>query len=134
MSTLDDIDQPDATLTLGGKERKLHFGFKAWKIIHRDHGGMKKILETAKDDPEGFVIEQLPKLLLLSLVPVEGEEPAPTIEVVELWLDDFDISGLKAINAKLMNAFVGSAPQKKEGQKNEAKSKEGADPQAAETE
>ena len=120
MSELDDIDHPGIVLHLGGKDRRLNFGFKAWKAVHRDCGGLAKILNAAKDDPEGFMIDQFPKLLVLAVVP-EGE--APTLDEVEGWLDGFDMPGLQDLSKKFMGSLMNSAPQMKEGK---------ADPPSAE--
>lgn len=106
-SELEKVRPTEATLEIGGRERKIKFGFSAWAKLEDEYGSLQnfgKIEEDIREKPFHVV----PHLIWLGLSDREGV----TEETV---LDDYGMGDMDMIVEVLNRALYGSlpAPEKK---------------------
>jgi hypothetical protein len=110
MAGLEDIKATQDSIFIGGKDRRVKFGFKAWAEIEDTIGSIAELGEQMKNKPTKI----LPDLIRSCLVPVEGE--IVTRETIIEWLDELGGFGdIKDIMEQLMNAIMKSVPTPKAG-------------------
>jgi hypothetical protein len=55
MENMDNVTEKKASIKLGGEEREIHFGMKAWKQIEDEYGSVMDIGEVLKALLEGIM-------------------------------------------------------------------------------
>jgi hypothetical protein len=118
---IETISDESVYLDLGGKKRKLHIGMRGWKEINPEFGGIGKILGIAKENPDSFLFDVVPRLIQIAIL--GGEHEQVSIESVLDWLDVYGLNDIKnVITPAVMNAMMKSLPEGKE-KKNPPKAK-----------
>lgn len=105
MSELEKVKSSDVTLKIGGRDRKIKFGFSAWAKIEEEYNGIGNIAQLEKDVEEK-PFKYIPHLIYLGLQDKEGV----TEETV---LDDYSMGDIKDICEVLYKALYGSLPKVK---------------------
>lgn len=109
MSELSKVETTECSLKIGGRDRKIKFGFSAWAKIEKKYGGIKnlsKMEEDMKDTP----FETIPFLIWCGLQDKEGLDE-------ETFLDDFGLSDIEEVSEALAKALYGSLPSDAEEKK-----------------
>ena len=111
---MDNVTEKKASITLGGEEREIHFGMKAWKQIEDEYGSVMDIGEVLKNKP----FANLPNLIFIGL---KNKESITKEDVLE-WLDEYNLTDLKALLEGIMAALYDTAPEgKKRGNPQKSK-------------
>ena len=109
MSELEKVKSSDVTLKIGGRERKIKFGFSAWAKIEEEYNGIGNIAQLEKDVEEK-PFKYIPHLIYLGLQDKEGL----TEETV---LDEYSMQDVEKISEVLASALYGSLPKAEEEKK-----------------
>lgn len=109
MSELEKVKSSDVTLKIGGRERKIKFGFSAWAELEKKYDGIKNLGQMEKDMQEK-PFQTIPFLIWIGLQDKEGL----TEETV---LDDFGMQDVEKISEVLASALYGSLPKAEEEKK-----------------
>lgn len=99
---LDKIKSTNCSLTLGGRDRVIRYGFSAWAELEEMYGGLNN-LSKIKDEIENRPFKIVPKLLWIGLVDKEGLNE-------KTFLDDYSMTDIEKIIDVLYNALYGSLP------------------------
>lgn len=88
MSELDRIESQDGYIKLGGEERKLVFGMKAFRILQKEFGTLEKAFEALANmgTSGGLDLELLVTIVYAGL----AIDKKCTKEMVSDWLDEID--------------------------------------------
>lgn len=109
MSELTDIQPSRSIIKLGGHERVLRYGFKAWAILEEKYGNIQGVFEALKNKP----FNVLPDVVFAGMVKMGDEEV--TFEKVLDWMDEYGISDLQPILEVVKDAITQSLPAPKKG-------------------
>lgn len=109
MSELEKVKSNDVTLKLGGRERKIKFGFSAWAKLEEKYGGIKNLSKMEQDLQER-PFATIPYLVWIGLSDKEGL----TEETV---LDDYSMQDIVSLSETLATALYGSLPKDEEEKK-----------------
>lgn len=109
MSELEKVKTTEASLKLGGRERKIKYGFSAWAKLEEKYGGVKNLGQMEKDMQEK-PFQTIPFLIWIGLQDKEGL----TEETV---LDDYSMQDVDKISEVLASALYGSLPKAEEEKK-----------------
>lgn len=109
MSELEKVKSSDVTLKLGGRERKIKYGFSAWAKLEEKYGGIKNLNLMEKDMQEK-PFQTIPFLIWIGLQDKEGL----TEETV---LDEYSMQDVEKISGVLASALYGSLPKAEEEKK-----------------
>ena len=109
MSEIEKVKSSDVTLKIGGRDRKIKFGFSAWAKLEEKYNGIKNLGQMEKDMREK-PFQTIPFLIWIGLQDKEGL----TEETV---LDDFGMQDVEKISEVLASALYGSLPKAEEEKK-----------------
>lgn len=109
MSELEKVKSSDVTLKLGGRDRKIKFGFSAWAKLEEKYDGIKNLGQMEKDMQEK-PFQTIPFLIWIGLQDKEGL----TEETV---LDEYSMKDIEAVSETLAKALYGSLPKVEEEKK-----------------
>ena len=109
MSEIEKVKSSDVTLKIGGRDRKIKFGFSAWAKLEEKYNGIKNLGQIEKDMREK-PFQTIPFLIWIGLQDKEGL----TEETV---LDDFGMQDVEKISEVLASALYGSLPKAEEEKK-----------------
>lgn len=109
MSELEKVKPTDVSIKLGGRERKIKYGFSAWAKLEEKYGGIKNLGQMEKDMQEK-PFQTIPFLIWIGLQDKDGL----TEETV---LDDYTIQDVTEIADILASALYGSLPKGEEEKK-----------------
>lgn len=109
MSELEKVKPSDVTLKLGGRDRKIKFGFSAWAKLEEKYGGIKNLGKMEQDLQER-PFTTIPYLVWIGLSDKEGL----TEETV---LDDYSMQDIVSLSETLAGALYGSLPKDEEEKK-----------------
>lgn len=103
MSELAKVKPTEAVLKLGGKDRKIKYGFSAWAKLEEKYGGIKNIAQLEKDVQER-PFQTIPYLIWIGLQDKEGLNE-------ETLLDDYTMADMEELSSVLYTALYGSLPK-----------------------
>ena len=109
MSELEKVKSSDVTLRIGGRDRKIKFGFSAWAKLEEKYDGIKNLGKMEKDMQEK-PFQTIPFLIWIGLQDKEGL----TEETV---LDEYSMKDIEAVSETLAKALYGSLPKAEEEKK-----------------
>lgn len=109
MSELTLVKPTEASLVIGGRERKIKFGFSAWAKLEEKYGGFKNIGQMEKDMQEK-PFQTIPFLIWIGLQDKEGLKE-------ETVLDEFGMEDMGKVSEVLGRALYGSLPEETEEKK-----------------
>jgi hypothetical protein len=111
MKEIEKVAPTDVTIILGGKERKIKFGFSAWAKLEEKYNGIKNVRKL-EEDVQVKPFQTIPFLLWLGLTDKEGLDE-------KTFLDEYGFQEIKEISVKLFTALYGSLPKDEEEKKAE---------------
>ena len=103
MSELAKVKPTEAVLKLGGKDRKIKYGFSAWAKLEEKYGGIKNIAQLDKDVQER-PFQTIPYLIWIGQQDKEGLNE-------ETLLDDYSMADMEQLSSVLYTALYGSLPK-----------------------
>lgn len=109
MSELEKVETTDVSLKIGGRERKIKYGFSAWAKLEKKYGGVKN-LSKMEEDMKTAPFETIPFLIWIGLQDKEGLQE-------ENFLDEFGMADIEMVSEKLAQALYGSLPKEAEEKK-----------------
>ena len=103
MKEIKKVAPTDVSIVLGGKERKLKFGFSTWAKLEEKYNVIKNI-KKLEEDIHVRPFQTIPFLLWLGLTDKEGLDE-------KTFLDEYGFQEIKEISEKLFTALYGSLPK-----------------------